>query len=285
MSTEPADHKNESSGASSVPGVVREIFGNKGFVACVLLLASFAVAFQVLASYRNIKFRKLPLPLKKSLSLLDSKKLAPYAIYHAQEIKGELLDALGTDQYIQWILKDESRTGPSRPEDYIHLFVTYYTGQPDQVPHVPEVCYMGGGGYHVKQSSIVDIPIPALGAEFTVPVQVLELERSSFIGVETKIVIYTFHANGQFLAHRRSVQQTVGNPYDTYAYFSKLELAFGIQKAQPSKERAIAAAERFLNKVIPVLVEDHWPDWDQAVRDAESSSSSTERTDASDVGQ
>jgi len=273
MSTQPAGNRVEGPDASSAWALVREVFGNRGFVACVLLLASFAVAFQGLANYKNIKFRQLPLPLKKSLSLLDSKKLAPYVVFHVQDIKPEILDALGTDQYIQWYLKDESNPGRKRPEDYVHLFVTYYTGQPDQVPHVPEVCYVGGGGYRVKKSSFLEVPIPALGSEATVPVQIVELERPSLMSQETKIVMYMFCANGEFLAHRRAVQRTVANPYNTHAFFSKLELTFGTSSAMPEKKRAIEAGKRFLKKVIPVLVEDHWPDWDQAVHAAEAGSS------------
>jgi hypothetical protein len=89
----------------------------------------------------------------------------------------------------------------------------------------------------------------------------------------TKIVMYMFCANGELLAHRRAVQRTVGNPYNTHAFFSKLELTFGTQTTGPPKERALEAGERFLQKIIPVLVEDHWPDWDQAVQAAEAESS------------
>lgn len=271
MSTETVDNKMDSPGASSSQGIVREVFGNKGFIVCVLMLASFAAAYQGLVAYKDIKIRKLPIPLKKPLSLLNSKKLSPYVVYHAQELKPEMLDTLGTDQYIQWILVDESREGNERPEDYVSLFVTYYTGQPDQVPHVPEVCYMAGGGYTLKQSNIEEVDIPALGEGMKIPVQILEFERTSYANIETKIVIYLFSANGEFVAHRRVVQQTVGNPYSTYAYFSKVELAFGWPTAQPTKEKAIMAGKRFLKKAIPVLVEDHWPDWNEAVKAAESS--------------
>jgi len=285
MPTESADHNMDCPQATSVRGIVREVFGNKGFVACVLMLASFAAAYQGLVVYKNIKIRKLPIPLKKPLSLLDSKKLSPYAVYLAQEIKPEVLDTLGTDQYIQWVLKDESKKGSERPADYVHLFVTYYTDQPDQVPHVPEVCYMGGGGYTLKQSNIQEVDIPALGEGVTIPVQILEFERASFAKIETKIVMYLFSANGEFIAHRRGVQKTVGNPYNTYAYFSKVELAFGLSSVQPTREEAIESGERFLKKVIPVLVEDHWPNWDEAVKAAKKSPEAFESVSAPDTNE
>ena len=50
---------------------------NRGFVACVVLLAAFTIGFEVLAARKNIQFRKEALPLKKPLSDLEQAKLAP----------------------------------------------------------------------------------------------------------------------------------------------------------------------------------------------------------------
>lgn len=338
-------------------GIARQVLANRGFVACVLLLGSFTVGFEVLAKVKDIQFRKLPVPLKKPLSELDQSGLrqrvfgldaslrghlyagklspasveafksrgivlgadaeamvkepgrvwqiadrhgktrlevtytvqyeeaahkldvyAPYRVINVTEIKPEILDNLGTDQYIQWVLLDqthpgssasqpEDRPGISSPEEIVQLFVTYYTGAPDQVPHVPEECYMGGSGYSVKTESILDVPVPALGPGQTIPVKVLEFEGSSLAsGGGAKIVMYLFQTNGQFCADRMGVRSVLADPFVRHAYFSKLELTFGTQDALPTREKAIEAGKRFLAIVIPILLKDHWPDWDQVLR-------------------
>jgi hypothetical protein len=192
---------------------------------------------------------------------------APYLQLGAMEIKPEILDALGTKEYIQWTLLDESRVGEHRPEDYIQLFVTYYTGAADQVPHVPEECYMGGGGYHVKTEMLVDVPVPALGPNQSVQVKMLEFEGGPAVTSGAKIVMYVFNTNGVFCADRNCVRLTLGDPYVRHAYFSKLEVTFGSRDELPAKEDAIEAGKRFLSVVIPVLVNDHWPDWKRVMQE------------------
>jgi len=335
--------------------IARQVLANRGFVACVLLLGSFTVGFEVLAKVKDIQFRKLPVPLKKPLSELDQAGLrqrvfaldgslrghlyagkpspaiveafkgrglvlgadaevrvkepgrgwqiterngktrvevtytvqyeeasrelevyAPYRVINVLEIKPEILDSLGTDQYIQWVLLDQTHcdgspaadgSGAPPPEDVVQLFVTYYTGAPDQVPHVPEECYMGGGGYHVKTESIMDVPMPALGPGQTVPVKVVEFEGPSHAtGGGVKMVMYLFQTNGQFCADRMGVRSVLADPFVRHAYFSKLELTFGMQDALPMRDKAIEAGKRFLAIVIPILLKDHWPDWDQVLR-------------------
>ncbi len=262
MSVEAADR------VATRPGIMAEIARKPGFLMCLALLAVFATAFQVLT--KNMQFRKLPLPLKKPLDQLDVKQLAPYQLeYRSPPIKSEVLDELGTNEYIQWAFSDTSITDASSPERLVNLFVTYYTGKPDQVPHVPEKCYLGSG-YRTVSRTDREVSIPALGPGFTIPVQVLEFERSALFGQENKIVIYTFNANGQFVASRGDVQAVVGNPLTQHAYFSKLELTFGSRNDLPSKERALQAGDRFLQVIVPRLVKDHWPDWETKVESRKS---------------
>ncbi len=324
-------------------GVVRQVLANKGFVACVVVLLVFTVSFDVLAWAKKIQFKKLPVPLKKPLSLLDQSMLrrplfgisgdlrprlyegrldgrlieafgrngidldaaaevtvkeagrrwhitgrvegsqqertfiiesapaggeldvyAPYRLQYAVEIKSEVLDSLGTDQYIQWTLVDDSQ--PEDARNLLQLFVTYYTGAPDQVPHVPEECYVGGGGYAVSRETLVEVPLPALGEQETVRVKVLDMESPSSLATGTKIVMYVFHTNGEFCPDRNCVRSAMASLLERHAYFSKLELTFGMRDALPSREQAIEAGKRFLGVVIPILVRDHWPDWDKVLK-------------------
>ncbi|HOA74805.1 MAG TPA: exosortase-associated EpsI family protein [Phycisphaerae bacterium] len=257
----PAMPMTAAAAGSPVLDPIRGAFRNRGFLACLILLIACAACFQILAKATNLRVIKAPVWPRKPLKFLDQAKLAPYVLVPggAVDIKPEILDALGTREYIQWTLEDTSvdQTSPVR---YVHLFVTYYTDDPGQVPHVPEECYQGGG-YQGTGDELITIPIPELGQD--VPFKVLTFERSAFLGRESRIVLYTFHTNGRFAADRHLVRTILMNPTDTHAYFSKLELSFGTPQSSPTRAEAIEAAGRFLRKVVPVLVNDHWPDWKQ----------------------
>jgi len=103
------------------------------FVLCSVILAIAACGIHVGAEKMKLHFRKLPVPLQKSLEDLDQAKLAPYTLLRAIKISGEIEDELGTDQYIQWHMEDKS-VSPNDPMRYVSLFITYYTGNPDKVP-------------------------------------------------------------------------------------------------------------------------------------------------------
>ena len=242
-------------------GTFAEVIANRGFVACTALLLTFAAGFQFLAVCKQIQFVKEAVPLKKRLDLLDHKKLAPYELRRAVSLQPQMLDALGTKDYIQWVLEDTSIASGSAPERIVNLFVTYYTGKPDQVPHVPEECYMGGGYTEVGEST-ERVQIPGVGQE--VGVRVLEFEESRLLGRGNRTVMYLFHTNGRFCPDRQCVRFALGT--SRRAYFSKVELSFGHAEAIPTKEKAVEAGKRFLQVLIPVLLEDHWPDWEQGAK-------------------
>lgn len=251
--------------SSGIGAVLGEVLSNRGFLACAALLATFAIAFQGLAGYMGFEFNKLPIYLQNPLDQLDTQKLGPYELLGAHQIKPEILDSLGTDMYIQWYLKDTRHQGPPRPQDVVQLFVTYYTDQPDQVPHVPEECYVGGGGYQVLRSRLIDIPIRYRGERISVPFQVIEFQSPSYFGGHPRVVMYTFHTNGQFCATRMCVRQSLADATVPYAYFSKIEVTLGNNEALPERDQAVEAGTRFLQVVLPVLLEEHWPDWEAAI--------------------
>jgi len=259
--------------SSSVPAVVAgarspvadnlaAVLGNRGFVVCVLLLLGAIGSFHLIAraTGSSTGIPKEAAWPRKPLRLLDRAKLAPYELMPggAADIKPEILDALGTREYIQWSLEDTSIPDRTSTERFVHLFVTYYTDDPGQVPHVPEECYQGGG-YSQTSEELVEIPVPALGQ--AVAFKVLTFEGSAFLGRESRVVLYTFHTNGRFAPDRHMVRAILNDPRAKHAYFTKVELSFGSQQAMPSREQAIEAARRFLQKALPVLVNDHWPDW------------------------
>lgn len=246
---------------ASAGGPFRAAFRNPWFIAVFCLMTTFTLGFEMIVQYYQINLQKKPLPLRASLEEMDKLKLRPYELLAPIQIQADVLNALGTKMYIQWMMKDGSKGDNLRPEDYITLFVTYYTGSPDQVPHVPEECYLGGG-FQKKEDRLLEVPIPALGEDVRIPIHLLLFERESLMGREQRVVLYTFNVNGEFKAERNDVRFLLGNPLEQYAYFSKVELTFGLNQQLPKTEDAIASGERFLRKVIPILVRDHWPDWE-----------------------
>lgn len=238
-----------------------DIWSNRGFVLCAALLVVFVVSFEVIALRSGVNVWKKPLPLKAPLSSLQEAKLAGYRLLRPGTLSADMIDQLGTDEYVQWLLADLSAPDDGIREPRINLFVTYYTGKPDPVPHIPEACYVGSGHKVVNQTSDT-VTVSIAGREETVPIRILEFERQgALLDPVRRVVIYTFHANGQFLANRLDVRTRLTDPRTTHAYFSKLELGMEIGSGYASRQDAIEAGKRFLKVAIPVFVEDHWPDW------------------------
>jgi len=40
-----------------------------------------------------------------------------------------------------------------------------------------------------------------------------------------------------------------------------VELVFNRSSIAPSKEQSVAAGEKLLNMILPILEQEHWPDW------------------------
>lgn len=250
--------------AVSLPRVLAGVFGNRWFLVCLVLLGSFTAVFQLMGSLFNWQYFKLAVPLRKSFDQLDKAKLGQFEFLQAIQVPEAVLPALGTKEYLQWVLHKRGQ-GRARAEDVVQLFLTYYTGVPDQVPHVPEECYSGSGGMDMKDASFLDIPVPALGSGVTVPMQLLEFVNPQHPDLTPQYVLYTFHVNGQFCPHRRCVQQALSDLTHKHAYFSKLELTFGVHDQRPNKAQVMELGTQFVQTVIPTLVQDHWPDWEAVI--------------------
>ena len=114
-----------------------------------------SVVLLVAAAVGTNKFgliEKNPLPLKISLDKLDEDGLGPYKVLTKPSITNEeILESLGTNDYIQWVLEDTETANDTVRR--MLLFITYY-GKPDRVPHVPEECYTGGGFQQLASNSV-----------------------------------------------------------------------------------------------------------------------------------
>jgi len=210
-----------------------------------------------------------PRPLEKSLDVLDENGLGPYKVVDKSRIVNpDILRELGTNDYIQWVLED-SEVADSPVKKFL-LFVTYYE-RPDRVPHVPEECYTGGGFQRLESENVIfkvtnDTFERRINGKYLLfgPTSTELLAR----GWEFP-VLYFFRVNQDYAGNRNEARIALnrnlllGRP----SYFCKVELVFNQQLPAPSKEQAVAAGEKLLAVVLPILEEEHWPDGKRAVTD------------------
>lgn len=232
------------------------------FLICAAVLALVGGGMSVARKRLGLYLEKRPLPLKRPLDLFDETALAPYAVIEKLAIENEdILQSLGTSDYIQWVLEDPREPGDS-PVRRVMLFITYYP-LPDQVPHVPEECYTGGG-YRRAGTEDVRLSVGGPEGDGKVPARHLVFEASGTplpLGAGRFPVLYLFRVNGEYAGSRDRARIALNrNIFSPYAYFCKVELVFNQTHAAPTNAQAMAAGERLLRLVLPVLEKEHWPD-------------------------
>jgi len=236
------------------------VYLQPAFLICVVVLV---IAAGVSGKLGVVK--KEFLPPKKSFDALNEEKLAPYKVVEKLKIEDkDMLKALGTQDYIQWILEDTTVPAGSVVRKLM-LFVTYY-GRADRVPHVPEECW-AGGGFQQLASDSVTFEIKKAGFERKIDGEylVFSSKKSGFREKSGQItVLYFFRVSGKYAVGRSETRFLLNkNLFRKYSYFSKVELDFNQTLVAPSKEEAVAAGEKLLAVVLPVLEEEHWPDFEQ----------------------
>lgn len=233
------------------------------FLICVSILAIAAGTMSFVVEGFTGFLKKVPLPLKKSLDLLNEEALAPYKVVTKKKISNEdVVIALGTEDYIQWILEDPAVPADSAVRKFL-LFITYY-GLPDRVPHVPEECYTGGG-YQRLASDSVTFEISKTSVSKTIRGKYLVFGgmNSGYWNVSTKFpVLYLFRINEDYAGSRDEARIALNkNLFGRSSYFCKIELVFNQSSVAPSRDDAVTVSQKVLNVILPVLEKEHWPDW------------------------
>ena len=208
---------------------------------------------------------KLPVPLRQPLGKLDKTSLGPYEFLGRASTNAAIEEALGTSEYITWGFRDKSVSPGTNPLKFVNLHIAYYTGGRDLVPHTPDQC-MKGAGYEPTLAENIDVPIDSVGIQ--IPMRVLTFEKSSIMNNETPTVCYTFSVNGKFACTRNGVRSEINSLGRRHGYFCKIEVSFGGEQCKPrnpTREESIKATQRILNHLLPVLLEDHLPNWDEVM--------------------
>jgi hypothetical protein len=227
------------------------------FLICTVVLALAGVGMSLLTERLGLYLKKEPLPLKKPLEAMEEGKLAPYQVAARLAIEDrDLLKSLGTEDYLQWVLEDPREPAQS-PVRKLLLFITYYR-RPDRVPHVPEECYTGGG-YQRLATNAVSFQIGSR----EIPGRYLLFEKTArdIAPVVPQFpVLYLFRVNGEYAGSRDEARLALNRSiFSQYAYFSKIELVFNQASAAPARQVAIAASERLLAVLLPLVEQEHWP--------------------------
>lgn len=241
---------------------------------CVAILAASALSMQGMAAWFDNYFRKLELPLKRHLYELRPELLEPEYVRHVRQpppLAAEELENLGTDELLNWLLLDTSKA-PDDPTRMVHLFITYYTGKPDMVPHEPREC-RGAAGQRLldEDTAFVTIDRPD-GSAAQIKLAVLDFElppRGDQVGAGTgrQTVLFFFWANGRYVTTRNDVRIAVANLRHRYAYYTKFEMFFSNETRTQfaGREESVAAGAALLRKLMPPLWRDHYQDWDAIV--------------------
>lgn len=236
---------------------------------CLAGLALAAVGVHVLPGVLGVYFRKDPVPLKKSLALFDFRQLGPRYLRHPDTdrmtMSEDQIDSLGTREFLMALVTDTQRA-ETDPLRVAQVLVTYYTGKPDLVPHVPDECYVAGGFEPVGRPDTVPVAVPGGGApgdRVPVRVQQFRVAKGPQLGGGGGVltVMYFFHINNAYASTRDEVRlRFVRDVFQPYAYYAKIEVCFpqsGSLAPDRSRDESLAAVAPLLETLLPVLLREH----------------------------
>jgi hypothetical protein len=234
------------------------------FLICTAVLTVAGAGMSTAIERFGVYLMKEPVPLRRSLDLLDVNGLSPYIVEPQNKLKienEEIVKELGTQDYIEWIIEDGNASWNSSVRKCF-LFITYYS-TPDKVPHVPEECYAGAGFQEITQTSVT-LHLGKMG-EKKISAQYLVFGNKNSDIWENQgnfPILYFFRVNGQYAGSREEVRIALNkNLFHKSSYFSKIEIAFNQSAPAPDKEETIMACESLLNVILPILEKEYWPEW------------------------
>lgn len=240
------------------------------FLICAGLLLTAAVSKEAVIRVFGVHMTKEAIAPQHPLEEFNEKALLPYIVKDKFRIQNrDVLESLGTQEYLQWVLEDPAAAAGS-PTRFCSIFITYYTGNPDMVPHVPDECYVGGGNV-LLDTETVQLELPRQTPPRNVSFQYALFGRTdkNSMKEEKFSVQYLFHANGTYCGSRTDARWVLGsNWFSKYSYFCKVEWKFyGLDSfgpVYPEKPQMQEASRKLLPILLSELERNHWPDW-QAV--------------------
>lgn len=245
---------------------------NPPFIAATIVLVVALVGLQSVVHAFQLFLMKQPIPLRQKLFMI-SPDLGDYHKVYEQHLTREIIEELGTEQYLSWNFQD-TRLKQGEPGSEILLHVAYYTGTPDSTPHVPERCFVAAGAapgkaevqdllltpsrvYHSGGRIIVtrDNGQEVLMPTLEIPARIFDFKPTE--SAESSVVLYFFSCNGKLLSSPKQVSSQILDVRSRYAYWCKIEV-----QPRHVSDRAQAAeiARQFLSQAMPEI-QACLPDW------------------------
>ncbi len=208
-----------------------------------------------------------PAPLRRPLSSLPA-RVGPYRLEKEYPpLSPEAEGALRATAYLTRLYRDVRR-GRTDPGGEVRLHLAYFTGTPDTVIHVPEICYTAAGarGRDIEQieldlgfdAAAATGPGPlrvrtATGTPVELPAGQVPVRLFEFVppgGGGPATVLYFFIANGRLLGMPEQVRALVFDLRNRRAYWCKVEIW-----VRHARDRAVLrrAASEFLRVMLPEI--------------------------------
>ncbi len=142
----------------------------KALTAVAAILAVAAVGLNAAVPTLKLNFRKQAVDPRSSIFGIPT-RMGPWVMIADHKMPDEVVEELGTEQYVQRQYIDLRRADPDLVAEYeaadvkseqlmrrlahsaaerggtngMYLHVAYYTGSVDTVPHIPDRCMLGNG--------------------------------------------------------------------------------------------------------------------------------------------
>lgn len=244
------------------------------FLIAVVVLSVSAVGLNAAEQFLRLHFRKQPVPLARPLEAIPPQLGHWRQVSKDEPLGHDLLETLGTDQYLFRDFVDERIVGAERlgqlvsaaaadrrrllaevqrehPEAVISLGLTYYTGMVDTVAHIPDRCIIADG-YQPTEYEVVSWP----AGEESIEVRFVNFQDQTGYSRIDRSVAYFFHVNGHWESDPLAVRKRLQNLFEKHGYYAKVEL----QTFVPDRQASAKVITDFLSRILPE-VRKSLPDW------------------------
>jgi hypothetical protein len=198
------------------------------------VLAAGVVTVRGLETMLNAVFDKPPAPLRQPLPHIAAELGTPVRYVRTGSdavLDAETVEALGTSEYLVRRYRDQTLAAGTAGV-LVNLNVNYYA-MGTSTPHVPEICW-AGGGREESPNSRVTFEVKAVkrrdGSTFDLPMKMI-----SFVPAGGQVyaptgeplysnVAYVFHVNGAYVSSTWEVTSRFWKASYRYAYHAKIEV-------------------------------------------------------------
>jgi exosortase len=269
-----------------------------GLAACSLAIGLVLVgglALRVTAATLGIEAEKREAPLRQPLSTLPTRLGEWRRVGEDRLLDSQVVEVLGTPHYLERTYALDLGDG-EHGASTLRVHIAFYSGDPDESPHVPEVCWVGQGmsidgpaeirplrlsipGVRIEEGlenldtgepyPIVDLehPVTRISEPVALPVGELALRISRFVAPtdpgSLQLGGYFFIANGRLTPRATDVRSLAFQLYQRYAYWMKVEFDATIPRGTGEREAIdayVARVESLLSSLLPELMK-RLPDW------------------------